>query len=172
MIESGLVEITTPDGIMDIITPVLNNVTIVLETINKALEGEQTLPAGQIVRNINKTLEGDRTISTGQIVRNIEIITHDLGVITSELSGSRELNQDIDEILLNINSVIAELTDFIEYLNISRPQITGVLEESRGALREGAAVMEGLRNNPLLRRGITQQREQAGTQHSIRKEEF
>ncbi|MCL2791988.1 MAG: MlaD family protein [Spirochaetaceae bacterium] len=182
LIDAGLVEITAPDGLMEQINPVLSDLTALLNSLNRTLEGEETLAAGQIVKNIEEiTSEVSSNIENiltdvENIIKNINTFSTSLSdpnnTLTAILRDDSEIYEHIDEILSNLNNTMIGISDFISFINNSRPQITGVLEESRGALREGTAVMEGLRNNPLLRRGITQQREQVSAQHSIRKEEF
>ena len=52
------------------------------------------------------------------------------------------------------------------------PELNVVLDETTGAIREGKKVLEGLSNNPLLRKGIS---EEVGTETQpagLRDEEF
>jgi len=182
LIEAGIVDIATGDSIIDQLTPVISNLTTLLETLDKTLKGEEDISSGVIVKNF----EGVSTEIAGNIknifkdveniIKNISTLSTNIAdpnnSITAITKDNKEIFMQIDDILFNLNKTMAELNDFINYLNNSTPQITGILEESRGALKEGTAVMEGLKNNPLLRKGITQQREQEGTQYNIRKEEF
>ena len=167
LIESGLVDLAQSDNIItniiDQISPVISNLNLLLDSFNKTLQGEESIPSGKIIKNI----EG--------IVKNLNKISSNLSdpnnSITAITKDNRELYKNIDEILVSLNKTMTELNDFSNYLNQATPRLTGVIEEGRGALKEGTAVMEGLKNNPLLRSGITQ-KEQADTQYSRREEKF
>ena len=182
LIDSGLVDVATGDSLIDQLTPVVSNLTQLLESLDRTLKGDVTISSGVIVKNF----EGVSTEVSGNIknilkdveniIKNISILSNSLSdpnnSITAITKDNGEIYGQIDEILSSLNKTMKELNDFINYLNNSTPQITGILEESRGALKEGTAVMEGLKNNPLLRGGITQQKEQEGPQYSIREEKF
>ncbi len=47
-----------------------------------------------------------------------------------------------------------------------------LLEEGRQTITTGQAVLQGIRNNPLIRGGIPEAREQPTTFRSVRDEEF
>jgi phospholipid/cholesterol/gamma-HCH transport system substrate-binding protein len=85
--------------------------------------------------------------------------------ITGVISG---LEQSIRE----LQASIADVQQFTSYLNTTQPQISSLLEEGRATLTTGQDVLEGLRNNPLLRGGIPEEQEQQTTFQSIRDEEF
>ncbi|MCL2706424.1 MAG: MlaD family protein [Spirochaetaceae bacterium] len=182
LIEAGLVDISGGDNIIDQLTPVISNLTLLLESLDKTLKGEADISAGLIVKNFEgittEIADNIKNIfkDVENIIKNISTLSNDIADPNNSIAAitkdDSEIYRQIDEILINLNNTIAELNDFINYLNNSTPQITGVLEESRGALKEGTAVMEGLKNNPLLKKGITQQKEQEGTQFSIREEIF
>lgn len=79
---------------------------------------------------------------------------------------------DLSRSIVNLQGSIAEIEGFTQYLNQTQPQISGLLEEGRQALDTGQEVLEGLRNNPLLRRGIPEAVDQPSTFQGIRDEEF
>ena len=56
--------------------------------------------------------------------------------------------------------------------NSAQPQIVGLLEQGRTTLDQGQDVLEALKNNPLLRGGVPDRREQQTTFQSYRDEEF
>ena len=47
-----------------------------------------------------------------------------------------------------------ELHEAMRFMNESTPEITVLMDETTSALTEGEKVMQGLKNNPLLRGGI------------------
>jgi phospholipid/cholesterol/gamma-HCH transport system substrate-binding protein len=72
----------------------------------------------------------------------------------------------------DLNSSLQQVAEFTSYLNTTQPQITSLLEEGRQTLTTSQDVLEGLRNNPLLRGGIPEAQEQPSTFQSVRDEEF
>ena len=172
LIDAGLVDFSQGDNIItniiDQLMPVAANLSVLFDSIVYA---QEDVPISNIIKNIeNITAEIDK------IFRNVNTISKNIAdpdnSFTAITKDNGELYEQIDYVLTNLNNLLSELNDFTVYLNDSTPQITGVFEESRGALREGAAVMEGLKNNPLLRKGITQKKEQEGAQYNIREEKF
>ena len=178
LIEAGFVDIPVDTTI----TNIIEQVSHFLDSLDRVVKGEETISTGKIVKNFEEITSDIATVFS-QTSEEIEGIIKDLNIILNNLSDpnnsitaitsdNRELYDNIDGILTNLNNITKELNSFANFMNRSTPQVTGVLEESRGALREGTAVMEGLKNNPLLRGGITQQKEQESSQFSIRQEEF
>jgi phospholipid/cholesterol/gamma-HCH transport system substrate-binding protein len=94
------------------------------------------------------------------------------GSIAKILDDDEVLFTQIEEILAGVDDTVQQLSDFTVYLNSATPQISGVLEEGRDVLDQGQDVLEGLRNNPLLRGGISEGKEQPTTFQSYRDEDF
>ncbi|MDX9799867.1 MAG: MlaD family protein [Spirochaetia bacterium] len=177
----------------------LDTITELSATANKTIKGEDKGPAGKIVKNVegitaelNKILaETSKQIAdlmvniknmSGNFSQMSDHLADPTGIIPKLMgpegsaaaifSDDRQLFYQLTSILENLDKTMLELNAFTSYLNQSTPQLTGILEESRGALKEGTAVLEGLKNNPLLRKGITGQRQQADTLQSTREEDF
>lgn len=101
------------------------------------------------------------------------------GSIATILDDDNELYGEIIAVIASIqasidglNASLAQVAAFTAYLNTTQPQISSLLEEGRSTLDSGQDVLEGLRNNPLLRGGIPAAREQPTTFRSVRDEEF
>lgn len=101
------------------------------------------------------------------------------GSIATLLNDDNRLFDEIGGVIDSLETSIASLNDnldqvaeFTGYLNTTQPQISSLLEEGRATLDSGQDVLEGLRNNPLLRGGIPEAREQPTTFRGIRDEEF
>jgi phospholipid/cholesterol/gamma-HCH transport system substrate-binding protein len=101
------------------------------------------------------------------------------GSIASILDDDNEFYREIQLVFANaqasidgLNESLAEVAEFTDYLNTAQPQISSLLEDGRQALSSGRDVLESLRNNPLLRGGIPEPREQPTTFRSLRDEEF
>lgn len=101
------------------------------------------------------------------------------GSLATLLNDDNELYDEIVTIIgglgtsmENLQGSIAEIEGFTQYLNQTQPQISGLLEEGRRTIDTGQEVLEGLRNNPLLRGGIPEAVDQPSTFQSVRDEDF
>lgn len=187
------------DPLLFKINLLLDTVTELSATVNSTIKGEDKGPTGKIVRNVEGITAELNTIlaeTSGRIavlLENLENMSGNFsmmsdhladptgivpklvgpdGSVAALLNDDRKLYDQIYGIIESLNKTMAELNKFTVYLNQSTPQLTGILEESRGALKEGTAVLEGLKNNPLLKKGITTQREQPDTLQGKREEDF
>ena len=136
---------------------------------------------------------GDITDNVDAITANIEQTTAALtdptglvprlldpsGSVATLLDDENELYNQILGIIASVqasiddlNGSLQQVSDFTAYLNTTQPQITSLLEEGRQTLTTSQDVLEGLRNNPLLRGGIPDAAEQPTTFRSVRDEEF
>ncbi len=101
------------------------------------------------------------------------------GSIATLLDDDNRLFEDITLIIASLERSIAgldesltQVAEFTAYLNTAQPQILSLLEEGRQTITTGQAVLQGIRNNPLIRGGIPEAREQPTTFRSVRDEEF
>jgi phospholipid/cholesterol/gamma-HCH transport system substrate-binding protein len=133
-----------------------------------------------------KTAVGDLSGNLEEISQNIKEMTADLkntqglakrlldpkGSIDTFLNDQNELYSQVDSALKNANEIVAQIRSFIEFINGTKPQITGILERVPGTLDQGKDVLEAVKNNPLLKGGVPERREQPSTLKSYRNEEF
>lgn len=153
----------------------------------------------QTVVRVNRVID-ETTVQVNDLLANVEAITVNLeqtsaaladptglvptlldpkGSIATILDDDNQLFNQIQGIIVSLQASIDGLNDnldqvaeFTGYLNTTQPQISSILEEGRATLDSGQDVLEGLRNNPLLRGGIPEAREQPTTFRGIRDEEF
>ncbi len=138
-----------------------------------------------MVRNINGRLTAvfdnvdeitDNVEATTEAMRDptgiVKTVLDPKGSFAKLLDDDNVLFEQIEEVLTRVNETIDQVHEFTTFINTTTPQISGLLEKSREALDQGKDVLEGLRNNPLLRGGISEQKEQASTFQSYRDEDF
>jgi len=94
------------------------------------------------------------------------------GSLNTILDDDNRLYDQIQGSLQELQAVIAQLAEFTRFVNSAQPQIVGLLEQGRTTLDQGQDVLEALKNNPLLRGGVPDRREQQTTFQSYRDEEF
>jgi phospholipid/cholesterol/gamma-HCH transport system substrate-binding protein len=157
-------------------------------TIDASLKGENVGPLAEVlnetavvVRKIDEMLD-----EINDVAANLNVMTAEFrdptGLVTRLLDPKGSMatlldddNQLYDQISISVEelgAIIAQLTDFMEFINSSQPQIAGLLEKVRSTLDEGKDVLEAAKNNPLLRRGVPERREQPTTFQSYRDEDF
>lgn len=203
LIAKELVEIPPRDDavlkIINDISPLLQSITTIVNSLNTTIEGDSEGPIGEIIdeiaimvtmlnNEINSALISVNNIlnNTSGITSNLELttagmtdtkglVTHLLdprGSIATLLDDDDELYKELYSIIAEIANTTEELSAFVKYINNTQPQISELLEGSREALIKGKDVLEGLANNPLLRGGITGVTEQPTTFKSYGEEEF
>jgi len=171
--------------IMDEVYSALASTNTLIASINDAITGHGEGPVAEMLAQLTVTTTkvSESMYNVKGILANIEDITSEpTGLVTRLLDpkGSIATLLDDDNVIFNqilialeeVNAIIAQLSDFTKYVNSTQPQISGLLEKSKVALDEGKDVLEAVKNNPLLRGGITEKREQQTTFQSYRDEDF
>ncbi|MFP4363282.1 MAG: MlaD family protein [Spirochaetia bacterium] len=172
------------------------SVNSLLYTLEETLEGRSQGPIADILADIQDTTNeidtminetttnaNDLVLSLTGISRNLEELTADPtglvprlldpdGSLETILNDDNVLFEQIQAILNDINTTVDNVNEFTRFINGTQPQISGILEEGRNTLNQGQDVLEGLSNNPFLRGGISEQREQPTTFQSFRDEDF
>ncbi len=85
------------------------------------------------------------------------------GSVATLLDDGNELYDQIQSILKDVEKSVNQLAAFVQYVNSTAPQITGILEEGKQTLDSGKNVLEGVKNNPLIRGGIPERKDQPTT---------
>ncbi|MFW5711847.1 MAG: MlaD family protein [Spirochaetota bacterium] len=182
-IQNGLVKMTdkedTVSSVVNRIKPILdstyatiNSLNSTITTIDNTLKGTQQGPlldvllqTQQVMVQLNETLQ-----NTTGITANLEKTSEQLadtqglvqrlldpkGSIAKLLDDDQQLYGQIQAIIAELEKSAAELSGFAAYVNNQQPNITAILQEGRTTLQEGQDVMQGLKNNPLLRGGISE----------------
>ena len=94
------------------------------------------------------------------------------GSVATLLNDNNQLFNEIQGALKEVNAIIGQLSQFSTFVNSTQPQIAGLLEKGKTALDQGADVLEAVKNNPLLRGGVPEQKEQGTTFQSYRDKDF
>jgi phospholipid/cholesterol/gamma-HCH transport system substrate-binding protein len=141
---------------------VLNDLTETTEKINGVLDD-----LDRVAANV-ATLTGGMTDPTGLAKKLLD----PKGSVATFLDDDNRLYDDISQAVADLRDIVAQLSEFTRFINSTQPQISGILEKGRDALDQGTDVLEAVKNNPLLRRGIPEPLEQPTTFRSFRDEDF
>jgi len=199
LVAEGKVTIPTQD---DTVAKLLSQVGPVLENVNKvlvsfdtvmadasaALQGNGTGPMQDIVTKSNEMLGHLNLVLT-----QAETISDNLAAITTEfrdptgmipklldakgsvatfLDDNNALYNQIEALLTQANKSMQDVQKLTSFAGDSTPELAAILEEGRQALNDGQDVLEGLKNNPLLRGGIANPIDQPTTFSGTRDGEF
>jgi phospholipid/cholesterol/gamma-HCH transport system substrate-binding protein len=161
--------------------------------------GTMVKEAEKIVRNLNSTTRtvsgsiGDTMTQANDLLGNLNEITANLeattaalrdpqglvkklldpkGSISTFLDDENRLFDQVEGILKGVNESLNQVNEFSSFINTTRPQLLGILEESQQAIKQGQDVLLGLKNNPLLRGGIPDKLPTPTTQAGYRDEAF
>jgi len=178
----------------------LNNILIDLdETLlgyNPGPIGEILFGIEKMMPEINETLQSinDSTLpEVDKSLANVAKITSSIAVLSSELesiegiiaqvldpessiatilSDDNVLFNEVYSILDEIHKSMIQVRELTEYFNGMSPEITALVEGTGSAIEEAEKVLQGIKNNPLLRGGIEEEKKQDSVSAGIRDGEF
>jgi len=167
-----------------------------LKTVNATLDGTHEGPVSSILADVSGTTANLETIitdistKTENLLTNLNAISMHIekltrnptglipklldpkGSLATLLDDDDILFHEIFQILQGVNSTVSEINDFSQYLNGTKPEVSGIITNTKATLETGQKVLEGVKNNPLIRGGIPEQKTQDTTIHSYRDEDF
>ena len=128
----------------------------------------------------------DLTQSLGRITSNLETTTEALkdptglipklldpkGSLKTLLDDKNEIYDRLSASLVEVEKTIKSLSSMTSSLEEQVPTIVSTLEETKTAIKKGQDVLTGLTNNPLLKGGIPERKEQSSIYQSLREGEF
>ena len=170
IIESKKIRIGKQDDSIGVLmkkaSTILDNVNMLLFTVNGALTGNGNTPIASIVGNIN------------EITKNVGILTNTLNSedgAVPELLGP-ELSESIETLLENISFISEELTSIASnadsvITNVA-PEIDTLLLQLNSTLLEAQDVLTGVKNNPLIRGGVPDRKTGKASTNQLRSEDF
>lgn len=94
------------------------------------------------------------------------------GSLKTFLDDNNALYNKVLGMMDEVERSIVSLREIMGSLNSEMPKIASILEEGKTTLQKSQDVLEGLKNNPLLRGGIPERREQQSLYSSMREGDF
>jgi len=129
---------------------------------------------------------GDLSTNLDLISQNLKSMTSDLkntqglatrlldpkGSVSTFLNDSNELYDQVDKAVKSANTIINQISSFVDFINSSRPQVTSILEKGGDTLTSAQDVLEAAKNNPLLKGGLPQKADTTAPLSTYRDENF
>lgn len=186
--------------ILETIPPLIGQVGTVISTLDQLLagldsrlNGTANQPETGLLQTVDGTLKGvDKTVvemgdlaaQLNTTVSQMEPVLQSLAVLAEQLENpegliptlignegsAAQFFQDDAELYQHLSDTLAELHQLMEFMNQSTPEISILLEETTTALKESEKVMQGIKNNPLLRGGIPPETESGSSFEGYREE--
>ncbi len=192
LVQEDLVELPKSE---DVINSVLQNVDETLTSLkslvvslDEAVKGESDGPVGMILKDLAVATArfNSLLLDVGGIAANMEETTSHFrdptglaktlldpkGSLATLLDDDNVLFDQIVQAIEELNAIIEQLSSFSLFINSTQPQIVGILERGKETLDKSSDVLEAVKNNPLLRGGIPEKKEQQTTFQSFRDEDF
>ncbi len=94
------------------------------------------------------------------------------GSIKKFLDDDNELYDRFTRLMDEVDSTLKSVEAIAGRLEREMPGISVLLDEGKATLVKAQDVLEGLKNNPLLKGGVPERKEQGGLYRSLRDEEF
>ena len=186
------------DAITDILTDlpeILDNLNETIVSIGNLTSSLETGIKGEGNDAFSSTVRNIEDISSGldRSIRDVNDVTASLAALAVELedptglvptlldpNGSLDtlLNDDnvlwdhILSILVQLEGAMAGVNSLSASLAGISPQMALTLDETIRSLKEAQKVMEGLQNNPLLKRGISKETVPENPGADMREDEF
>jgi len=176
LIRTGLADTPVNE---DSISNIINQVTVLMETVNKSLGkilGDTEVAIGgvsDIIKNISgqlqpilvnvESLTGGLNTQIPPVMTNVKTFTDQLaapqGTVMTLLDNNGPVLTNLTDVLNSISAIMGNLEKVSDFVPAQLPQIAVLLSDLHNALVEAEKMIIALNNNPLLRGGVPEQKE-------------
>ena len=196
-IKEGLVLIPeTNDTLNTIIssaTGLINHIDELVQQINELISGNEQIPLAKTINNVNRILRqvsallsGDNSVPMASIINDLDTTVDTLNSILSDINGltsdpqglvpklleTEESKGTFDKLYAALDTTIQDLNGISGSLDSDMPQVSILLAQVQTLLKQVQDVMVGLKNNPLLKKGVPERTEQQAATPKLREESF
>ncbi len=153
-------------AIISKVSTLLDSVNLLLLDIDESVTGRAETPLSGIISNIEKSTSEVAAILK-KVSGSADLITPVLGrKIYTELASAFE---NINRLTAEVNVIAGDAENLVEGMT---PQLDDVLVELDTLLIQVQDVMEGLKNNPLIKNGVPDRTKEATATTKIRDGKF
>lgn len=146
--------------ILAMATTLVGDIDTLVKQINMALEGNEETPLSMTITQLNG------------ILANINAITSDSAGLVPRLLEDENSQGSISNILLQLDTTMTDINQITNSVEGNMPGISILITQMQTLLKQMQDVMEGLKNNPLLKNGISQKPEKENAAPKLREDNF
>ena len=146
--------------ILAMATTLVGDIDTLVRQINMALEGNEDTPLSMTITQLNG------------ILANINAITSDSAGLVPRLLEDENSQGSIANILLQLDSTMTDINQITGSVEGNMPGISILITQMQTLLKQMQDVMEGLKNNPLLKNGIPEKPEKENAAPKLREDNF
>lgn len=145
----------------------VSNINRILRQVNALLSGDETVPAAAVINELN-----DAIATLNSILEDVNGITSDPQGLIPKLLETEESKGTFDKLYAALDNTIQDLQGISGSLDSEMPQVSILLAQVQTLLKQIQDVMIGLKNNPLLKKGVPERTEQQAATPKLREETF
>ena len=146
--------------ILAMATTLVGDIDTLVQNLNLALEGNETSPLAGTIAEINS------------ILANLNAITADASGLVPKLLEDENSQGAIANLLAQLNSTMSDINGITTSVEGDMPGIALLISQAQTLLKQTQDVMEGLKNNPLVKNGISEKPEKESATPKLREDNF
>ena len=146
--------------ILAMATNLVGDIDTLVQQLNIALEGKEDTPLTNTIKEING------------ILTNLNEITANADGLVPRLLEDENAQGAIAKTLLQLNSTMGDINSITTSVDSNMPGISLLITQLQTLIKQMQDVMEGLKNNPLLKNGISEKPEKENAAPKLREDNF
>lgn len=146
--------------ILAMATTLIGDIDTLVKQINIALEGNEDTPLTTTLAQLNA------------ILANLNDITANPEGLIPKLLEDESAQGSIADILMQLDLTTVEITKIAASAESNMPGISVLISQMQTLLKQMQDVMEGLKNNPFLKNGISEKPEKENAAPKLREDNF
>jgi len=146
--------------ILAMATTLVGDIDTLVKQINIALEGKENTPLAYTIAQVNEILE------------HINEITADSNGIVPKLIEDENSQGSIANVLKQLDTTMGDINSITSSVEGNMPGVSIMISQMQTLLKQMQDVMEGIKNNPLLKNGISEKPEKENAAPKLREDNF
>ena len=145
----------------------INEVNTILRQVSALLAGDESVPMAAIINDLDTTVD-----TLNSILNDVNGLTADPQGLVPKLLETEESKGTFDKLYTALDKTIQDLNGISGSLDSEMPQVSILLAQVQTLLKQVQDVMVGLKNNPILKKGVPERTEQQAATPKLREENF
>ena len=146
--------------ILAMATTLVGDIDTLVKQINIAIEGKEETPLAYTIAQVN------------EILTNINELTSDSTGIVPKLLEDENSQGSIANVLMQLDTTMGDINSITSSVEGNMPGVSIMISQMQTLLKQMQDVMEGIKNNPLLKNGISEKPEKENAAPKLREDNF